>query len=1774
MSREFLKILKELQHRLLDLTSRNKLLSFKFPRATSLKFNSDDVDSIYKKVIDDQGSLRIDGVPPPDIRPRPDVNQHAQSIRWRPSGDLPVSLYEDNLLAILRKIDREANSSISETGTNTLFLILGFLEYQESRDSEVTYQAPLVCVPVKLEKKSYRNTTKYYLSSNGDEIQENLSLREKLKRDFGILLPEFDDESFDITAYLKAVEKATRSVSSFKVNRDAALGFLIFKGMLMIKDLDKESWTVGRNGNALLEHPTLKKLFGEMGTTENVSISNSQDEVSYNVDEPAYAKLPLVYDADHSQHSALIDVLVRGKDVVIQGPPGTGKSQTITNIIAGALDKGLTVLFVAEKLAALEVVKHRLDNVGLEPMLLELHSDKANKKSVLESLAKRLDHNFTTYAGLNGDMDSLKRSIDELNRYSKMMKVSLQEELNLTVHSTLWRFIHLRESGIGPTVFESQYKVSDAISIKIDELSERIDYLVEMKSALDAVGMDLSSHPFHGFHPNTPTPSLLTELKNTLSEFNSQLTGFKKQVTKFEEYSKGKPGPSLKSLPEMIDHLNGWIDRAEEFGFEDLLNRITQSQNELGHFLHLTEQLSELDSSIRSYQQLVTDYSQTLKNIETISVTELALVQSFVDTLEEAKVNALIEQLPELKDRVQGIFKQTFETFKSLAGILEKYSVQVDGTRSQLNLWINLGEILEQVPLGAYTMQSERLCRTRSLNQLQELIALKQAILARDEELGQKIYFDLLPAADELSQAIRTLRAGTDWYRIFSSEYRSSVRLHKSLDRLKRPIEAKNRLIELEAIADLIDKKRNWKEHNAWMDVVGEPCSMEIDLDSLHALSAWNAQLASALKVPSEKLDLVWMDQVVGIVRDGRIQEVNVLLDQLEKQMNLLLVELPGLGSHIAGEGYIQTARLYQQFADRITTLTPFIEKHSHGAGTLTALRDGIQQLLDARDLRAGLASRTDLDWLGDVYKDVTTDTQTARIGIEIIEQLSNLPVNDELKRYLLGRKPLTTAKEMVQILKKVVLCDNATDTFKEKMSSIGRFKYQQWVRLPVAAKPSDHLSRLIEKGEKVLAAEESIYTWAQYWNLRSTAAKMGVEPFIEGMEKGTLEGSRIADIYKLAVYNTLLSDFMMDHPGFNSWTGAKMSQLKKALKERDRMIIKKRGRAIAEKRSHYSILDPGNDSTRVDEKTEIYLINHLINQARPRVPLRKLMYRAPKTILALKPCFMMSPQSVVRFLAPGQIKFDLLVMDEASQLKPEEAISAIARAKQVVVVGDSKQLPPTSFFQTNMDAQLDEEDEGGSTMTDVESILEIGSRAFGQSRSLKVHYRSRHQSLVAFSNSHFYDNKLLLFPSPFEPNFRYGVRALYMANAYFQDGLNPVEAAKVVDVIIDHVSTRRNESLGVVAVNLKQSDLIAELLEQRVQDNPALGAWIDDLPERLFIKNLENVQGDERDVMIISTTYGPKPNTTVVQQRFGPIGYENGWRRLNVLFTRARNSMIVCTSMRPADIKVDEHSNLGVRTLKNYLEYVYNGCSLTETTSIHEPESDFEDSVIGILKANGYEAIPQLGVGGYRIDIAVKHPHYEGLYLAAIECDGATYHSSTSARERDRIRQEILEQLGWQGKIWRIWSTDWFQRPEEEKRKLLGFLADRALELQEIYPQVQSWEVIGNEPVGQSSQQMRGGVEVIEESLFVTGIDQTLLGEDVVEIGDVITYVDLEHPDVNLTATIVRGKSDEATRTYRYDTPFAMAMLDNAVGEIAELKLRDKVKQFKIQNILKLSDN
>ena len=564
-----------------------------------------------------------------------------------------------------------------------------------------------------------------------------------------------------------------------------------------------------------------------------------------------------------------------------------------------------------------------------------------------------------------------------------------------------------------------------------------------------------------------------------------------------------------------------------------------------------------------------------------------------------------------------------------------------------------------------------------------------------------------------------------------------------------------------------------------------------------------------------------------------------------------------------------------------------------------------------------------------------------------------------------------------------------------------------------------------------------NIDEWFSLKNSVQILCKNGLEDFLKKIDTKRDQSSNLVNIFLKGFFSDLLSKFYEEDKILGMLSKQERLSLIEEFKKLD---IKQQSIARHRLVSHLESKMPEIDVVQV-ESAETSILMREISKKRRNKSIRRLFSEIPNLIKVLKPCMMMSPLSVSIFLDPQFFKFDVVIFDEASQVFPEDAVGAIMRGKQIVVVGDNKQLPPTSFFKVSeTEAELEDHEED---LESLESILDECMTAGLPQKSLLWHYRSKHESLIAFSNYHFYKNRLNTFPSSIFDGQDSGIDFCYVENGVYdrsKSRKNKIEAMKVAEMVLKHAQNKPNVSLGVVAFSEAQQTAILDQLEVLRRENPSLEEFFrEDKPEEFFVKNLENVQGDERDEMIFSTGYG-KDNTGKLTMNFGPLNKSGGERRLNVAITRARQKVTVVSSIKASDIS-SEVTNPGVKALREYLMYAENGglkeflANKAEYTG-GDFESPFEESVYDELTEIGLTLHKQVGCSGYRIDLAVVDTENPGRYLLGIECDGAMYHSAKTARDRDRLRQQVLENLGW--KIIRIWSRDWFLDKKSEVKRIL----------------------------------------------------------------------------------------------------------------------------------------
>jgi very-short-patch-repair endonuclease len=549
-------------------------------------------------------------------------------------------------------------------------------------------------------------------------------------------------------------------------------------------------------------------------------------------------------------------------------------------------------------------------------------------------------------------------------------------------------------------------------------------------------------------------------------------------------------------------------------------------------------------------------------------------------------------------------------------------------------------------------------------------------------------------------------------------------------------------------------------------------------------------------------------------------------------------------------------------------------------------------------------------------------------------------------------------------------------------------------------------------------------------WAVEQGLEGAGVGKLVEEFRRTKVGPDKWVASFDQCWYSSCLEGVQAEDPEIAGFNGRTHDEFVEEFKELDRERIRMASARVRRSYAERAI------AAMNEHKNEEYIIRSEAEKKRKHRPLRQLFSEARHVLTAICPCWMASPLSVSQLLDTTQC-FDFVIFDEASQVLPEDAIPAIMRGSYLVVAGDTWQLPPTSFFAAADDDEL-AEDESSATNEGYESLLNI-TNSFMPSWYLDWHYRSRDEALISFSNHHIYKDRLVTFPGPGGSPV---VRHVLVNQPLGVDGQEEScseEVKKVVDIVLEHAENRPQESLGVIAMGIRHADRVQRALDHMLATRRDLSQFFDaSAEERFFVKNLERVQGDERDAIILTVGYG-KDRAGNLPFRFGPLLSQGGQRRLNVAVTRARQRMTLVSSFSHHDMDTTKiKPGTGVELLHSYLEYAASGGNrLGELASTDFPMNSFEAEVFDVLQSKGIPLVSQLGASSYRIDLVAQHPKQPGRYVLAIECDGASYHSSPTARDRDRLRQQQLENLGW--KFHRIWSTDWFMRKDEEVNRALA---------------------------------------------------------------------------------------------------------------------------------------
>ncbi|CAN5836325.1 DUF4011 domain-containing protein [soil metagenome] len=1680
--------LEKLRNRLLDLSARNRLLNFSHSRGKRFVRVVDELpEQLFDELMNER-AMRFDPVSEPtekqlldagyltrnietgvisEVKRLPNAEEWAAKLGIETSYELPAQsefkagkhddqsiqalYFAPELESRLQILYTESRSAIEETGANVLYLAMGFLEWEESvAGKNSTRLAPLVLVPVRLargELNRKTSTYEYKVESTGEDILTNLSLREKLKRDFGIAMPTIG-RTTKPEAYFKSITATVlQAKPDWKLRRFASLGLFEFGKLMMYLDLDPNRW----QGTSIVDHLLVQQLTGATSPETNGSDSSASFSEEYYIDtlEDVEKNFPLIDDADSSQHSAIIDVL-NGQNLVIEGPPGTGKSQTITNVIAAAIAQGKKVLFVAEKSAALEVVKNRLTRAGIGDFCLELHSHKSQKQSVVDRIRQRIVRRgtFRAPSQLAQKIETLQEHKYRLNRYVELLRTPYLKT-GLTNHQVLNRARRFREEIAVP--LENFHPTLNA-PISEDKVKEEASFYAkffERTANFDGSIKMLGEHPWAGLQVDTFDGVERTGLLKSLVTAKTALENLHSTIVLL---SQEIPIPEiLHSSPSQIEEIAKCLSMVKlAHGDEDwelLLSLDADGCVNLVQWLNKANLLfSERDLLSTKIQFSVLESESTLKTVEDA----ISLIRKHSGA-EYVSLENLQILLKKISDSLQDAPKIQILLSRIKKGLASDRANTVTTNAEGLNQLALLMSLANGLP-GHQDNLRNSIFDLDSIDPL--LTDLDQTIdqlIAQRNWIGKVFAIDRLPNLQRLEDLGRVLREKSvfNWLKSswrnarkdLLSFSRPGISFEKALavlmatEKIQRDIQnfVENPIYRKglkELFLGLDTPIKDYVEVRKWYKDVREKCGRGF------GPTVWVADWL--FQIPSETLNAVRREA------DHHIP----LIEFVETVQKELVIQFPfdqyELGSRnlLAHDGiFMQIANDLKLSLDVLTLnvriTKPSISDCDNLCKEISIWQTQRRKLENDEQLKMSL-NHTNLPALFESNE--RSKLASWRHTVDLLIPILELPQPVIWLNLLLNESPQSANQCLGRwrtigsglMLKTTAWLESWTDC-----SHRGQIDEKIWWKLS----SKDSVELYLKRITLALSRPDLLDHWVEYRRLRGRLVSLGFLAAVEATENGELPIGFCAAACAGGLLDSWAKNLLTQLPELAQFSGKEQDVIRFRFAEIDHELKALQREQIAWEIDQKKI-PVGINSGKVKERTELALLEHEISKQRRHEPIRVLMSRGHNALQALMPCFMMSPMAVAQYLPAGLVNFDIVIMDEASQVRAEEALGSFARGKQIVVVGDPKQLPPTNFF-SRQGGDEEDEDEEQSVANIAESILDAAMPIF-RLRRLRWHYRSRHESLIAFSNWSFYESNLVVYPSPHKESHEFGIKFIKVPRGRFVEQRNIEEAEVVVKAVEHHLIHSPNESLGVVTMNLKQKEQIERMLEDRSKENAPLRDALDKNSandEPLFIKNLENVQGDERDVIFISATYGPMEIGGRVPQRFGPINGANGWRRLNVLFTRSKKRMHVFSSFGTTDILITGTSSRGVKALRDFLGFAESGRMPQISETSREPDSDFEISVSEMLGKHGFECEPQVGVAGFFIDLAVRDPLLPGRYLMGIECDGASYHSAKSARDRDRLRQSILEQLGWN--IRRIWSVDWYRNAALPMASILAELND-----------------------------------------------------------------------------------------------------------------------------------
>ena len=1584
------------------------------------------------------------------LKPRPkssndlsDLKNLARIYDFDPSYDLEASADGDaahtdkfiqsifpelDLNNRLNNIYNAYKRELTDRSINPLYLVFGFLNWKDAKGK--SFNSPLLLMPVVMDRKSTSLGYKYTITLENEPII-NEALKEKIHNVYGMKLPDLGDyesDEFKLSKYFKSVRRKIANKPDWKLKTNITFTPLKHSSISIYEDLKPENWGTQQ----ITSHENLSKLLKgrEANDTGRISLEDYED-----IDEKITKNdCPhLFLNSDSSQYNAIIKILEENP-LIIQGPPGTGKSQTISNAIAVLASRGKKILFVAEKAAAINQISKNLNKIGLGDLLFEAHAD-IKKDKMYDSLGKRLkleqSFNKSFYKKTNAELVTKVAYLKEYKEFlfsdsgfNELRPNQSKTSESLTYYELIGRFLSLSDRckvlQLPKTPVLKQLIICDYN--EYEELDELVSSIIEHGRLENEKILQISN---------------LASDQISISVFEEETEKINESVTDFLSFynSSDYKGSMLSAISFIKD--SAVVD-------EDILALKQKLGNAVASALKI-----ELNKEFKSFKEI---YLPEI-SVDLLEGVESSFRNLGVSPLTQRELSNLqLEAASIRSDIVYALnLKEDISYSKVSSGIADRDIIQIISNVQNLDFEI-LSSFNKNIKFDDDFDLEDFTDFKNLLDRIDDLIMSftgsksKKNIKQTKSKIG-KINSVFLGESQANIPKLKVLEISKDIYSnrnifsFFSKRYRGTIALLESFGfNPKNEDDTKRGLSELIECLELYDELNDnsmiqfFSDENQLLklnksDVIEFSSAV---IDPMKSILGVVSDNSIKLKILSFIIQFKSYEFVNLKALDSNDIDLKHELDECENRIeNLQIVEDFYKKNHLkkkdAKLNMWSSAKAIEHFNSSLIEILPKERIIDPEIPEILEIKDQVISYIDSENEFISLhelfsfLEEVETEDAEDIYNQVEVLTDKVLQNYNFFKELG---LDESQQSKYFESKIHKESHTYISVL------EHIQNYFSKYFESVD------------ASLAEDELFSLIEFFSSLDGSELSSLLCQSENEIKIKNSKfeslINSEYFTQTRDKNLL-----MDFCHLQLISRYLYEnkFIKKNKILESYTrGAFEDNISKMSKAVSLLQDLERDKCLSEAAAIK--IEKGINYGPKKGFTEESLIKNEVSKQRAKLSHRPLIKRASKALTAMKPIWLMTPQTVSDYLPREREMFDILIIDEASQMKIEHAIPSVMRAKQMVVVGDKQQMPPSNFFTGATDSEDDEIEE--------ESILDACESTLGKTIKLNYHYRSRHQNLIQFSNHHFYDNELNIVNSAKIESNDLGVKLVYVEDGVYRSekssGKNEIEADKVIEIIDQCIKDFPERSIGVVTVNRAQQDLLEQKWDYHKNDNKAAKDFTEywereeNKSEIMIFRNLERIQGDERDIIIISTVYGKNENNKIMQ-RFGPILSKSGHRRLNVLFTRAKSMLYLVTSLQPGDVKAPGNSR-GKEIFHKYLHYSADpNKNLIIGNAEGDPDSDFEVFVANKIRQYGYEVDYQIGVNGFKIDLGIRDPRDSSVYIAGIECDGATFHSSPQARDRDILRQEILEDYGW--RIFRIWSTDWFRDSDGEIAKLMSWLKD-----------------------------------------------------------------------------------------------------------------------------------